>query len=88
MIPNNSFKNKVTSNYSPIDHTHTHTHTYIYIYIYIYQTPSLGQDITQGQFLSEIEQVWIHSFPSPSLVASPRLKNLVCPTIYPYLEGE
>ena len=27
-------------------------------------------------------------FLSPRLVASPRLKNLVCPTIYPYLEGE
>ena len=25
--------------------------------------------------------VWIQSFPSPRLVASPRLKNLVCPTI-------
>ena len=25
--------------------------------------------------------VWIPSFPSPRLVASPRLKNLVCPTI-------
>ena len=34
--------------------------------------------MTQGQFL-----IWIQSIPSPSLVASPRLKNLVCPTIYP-----
>ena len=46
-------------------------------------TPPLGQDMTQGQFLSEVQQVWIQSFPSPRLVASPRLKNLVCPTIYP-----
>ena len=51
--------------------------------IHIYPTPPLGQDMTQGQFLSGVEQVWIQSFPSPRLVASPRLKNLVCPTIYP-----
>ena len=29
----------------------------------------------QGQFLSRAWQVWIQSFPSPRLVASPRLKN-------------
>ena len=46
----------------------------------IYPTPPLGQDMTQGQFLS---RVWIQSFPSPRLVASPMLKNPVCPTIYP-----
>ena len=45
-------------------------------------TPPLGQDMTQGQFLSRVQQVLIQSFPS-RLVASPRLKNLVCPTIYP-----
>ena len=40
-------------------------------------TPPLGQDMTQGQFLSSDEQVWIQRFPSPRLVASPGLKNLV-----------
>ena len=50
---------------------------------HIYQPPPLGQDMTQGQFLSGVSQVWIQSFPSPRLVASPGLKNLVCPTIYP-----
>ena len=55
----------------------------MYIYISYLPTPPLGQDMTQGQFLSEVLQVWIQSFPSPRLVASPRLKNLVCPTIYP-----
>ena len=50
---------------------------------YYLPTPPLGQDMTQGQFLSGVEQVWIQSFPSPRLVASTRLKNLVCPTIYP-----
>ena len=50
-------------------------------------TPLLVQDMTQGQFLSGVSQVWIQSFPSPGLVASPRLKT-VCPTIYPLLEGE
>ena len=46
-------------------------------------TPPFGQDMTQGQFLSGVYQVAIQSFPSPRLVASPKLKNLVCPTIYP-----
>ena len=36
-----------------------------------------------GHFLSGVQQVWIQSFPSPTLVASPRLKSSVCPTIYP-----
>ena len=45
--------------------------------------PPLGRDMTQGQFLSGVEQVWIQSFPSPRLVASSRLKNRVCSTIYP-----
>ena len=49
----------------------------------IYPAPPLGQDMTQGQFLSRVLLVWIQSFPSPRLVASPRLKNPVCPTIYP-----
>ena len=53
----------------------------------IYPTPPLGQDMTQGQFLSGVYQVWIQSFPSPRLVASPRLKNLVCPTILPIAGG-
>ena len=44
---------------------------------------TIYQDMTQGQFLSGVEQVWIQSFPSPRLVASTRLKNLVRPTIYP-----
>ena len=32
--------------------------------------------MTQGQFLSGVSQVWIQSFLSPWLVASPRLKNI------------
>ena len=43
--------------------------------------------MTQGQFLSGVWQVWIQSFPSPRLVASLRLKNLVCPTILPIAGG-
>ena len=36
-------------------HIHTHTHTYIYIlYRYYLPTPPLGQDMTQGQFLSGV----------------------------------
>ena len=41
-------------------------------------TPPLGQDMTQGQFLSGVEQVWIQNFPSPRLVSLPRLKYPVC----------
>ena len=52
------------------------------IYLYL-PTPPFGQDMTQGQFLSGVWQVWIQSFPSSRLVATPRLKNSVCPTIYP-----
>ena len=40
---------------------------------YYLPTPPLGQDMTQGQFLSGVYQVWIQSFPSPRLVASPSL---------------
>ena len=46
----------------------------VYILSYL-PTPPLGQDMTQGQFLSEVLQVWIQSFSSPWLVASPKLKN-------------
>ena len=56
------------------------------LYSYL-PTPPLGQDMTQGQFLSGVLQVWIQSFLSPRLVASPRLKNLVCPTILPVAGG-
>ena len=46
-------------------------------------TPPLGQDMTQGQFFkAEFNRFELRVFPSPRLVASPRLKNLVCPTIY------
>ena len=58
-------------------------HLYIYIYIYIF-TNSFAR--AQGEFLSGVEQVWIQSFLSLRLVASPRLKNPVFPTIYPLLE--
>ena len=67
----------VASPISLVEHCVTFRHDHIY------PTPLLGQDMTQGQFLSGVWQVWIQSFPSPRLVASPRLKNLVCPTILP-----
>ena len=46
-------------------------------------TPPLGQDMTHGQFLKRSLAGLNSDFPFPRLVASPRLKNLVCPTIYP-----
>ena len=41
----------------------------------------------QIQFLSGVKLVWAQSF-SSRLIAVPRLKNQVCPGIYPWLEGE
>ena len=75
---------------------------YIYIYIYIYlhlHRKKLYIYIGQKWYLMPPclalsiivftnPSVWIQSILSPRLVASPRLKNLVCPTIYPLLEGE
>ena len=40
------------------------------------------QYVTQGQLLSEVQLVWIQRFLSFSLVALPRLKNPVYPSIY------
>ena len=40
------------------------------------------QDVTQGQFLSEVKSVWIENFPSLRLLGSWRRKNLVYSTIY------
>ena len=80
------------------DHTHTHTHTHIYIYIYIYiyirsvyifesvcmyPTTPQDHDSGQGQFLSEVQQVSVQTFPSLRSVATPSLKITVCPSIYP-----
>ena len=79
--------------------THTHTYAHIHIYVYTYTlmyshthtymlmylpTPLDKQDVTN--LLSGVLQVWIQSFPSPRLVAIPRLKSPVCPTIY-YIAG-
>ena len=36
-------------------------------------------------FLSGVKQVWLQSFPSPRLVAIPKLKNPVYPAFYPLL---
>ena len=57
---------------------HMKTGVCVCMIIHTYSTP--GQDMTKGQFLSE---VLIPSFPSPRLVASAMLKNSVSPTIYP-----
>ena len=55
---------------------------------HIYPTAPLGQDMTQSQFLSGVYMFEFRIyFPSPRLVASPRLKNTVCPTILPIAGG-
>ena len=54
------------------------------VYRYDLPNPSArtGYD-TRSIFKRGLTGLWIQSFPSPRLVASPRLKNLVRPTIYP-----
>ena len=47
---------------------------FVYLFTFIFTlsylpTPPLGQDMTQGQYLSGVKQVLIQSFPSPRLVA-------------------
>ena len=54
----------------------------VYVHILI-QPLNHREDATQNQFLSWENLVWIQSLPSPRLLAEPRLKNLVRPTIYP-----
>ena len=45
--------------------------------------------MTQGQFFSSgVQWIWIQSFHSPRLAALPKLKNPLCPTIYPQLWRE
>ena len=53
------------------EHTCRHTlHTATHTYIFTNPSARAGYDTRS-------------SFPSPRLVASPRLQNLVCSTIYP-----
>ena len=60
---------------------------YIYIYIYIYTpTPLYKLDMTQGQFFKQFNR-FRFSFLSSRLVAIPRLKISICPTIYSWLKG-
>ena len=41
-----------------------------------------------GQSFCRVEQVWIQTFPSPTVVVKPSLKCLFYPTVYSMLEGE
>ena len=52
--------------------------------MFIFTNPSAraGYDTRSIFFKEEFNRFWIQSFPSPRLVASPRLKSLVCPNIY------
>ena len=43
-----------------------------------------GQDLTQGIFPSRVKLVWIQTFPSPRLVALPRLRNLILSHYSPF----
>ena len=56
----------------------------IIMFLYILNPPLyIARDVTQDQFLSGVKLVWIKSFPFPRLVAKPKLKKKVYPTIYP-----
>ena len=57
-------------------------YTHTYIYIYTHPTPPHQQDMTEGQFLSGVKWVWNQSFPSPRLIAIPRLKSPVSSAYY------
>ena len=61
--------------------------TGLYRYVFT-QSLRQEQDLTQGQFLSKIQTVWIPNFLSLGPIAEPRLKNPVYPTIYPSLRRE
>ena len=52
---------------------------WIFVFDPIYPTPPLGQDMTQGQLFKR-SLAGLNSEFFLLLVASPRLKNLVCPT--------
>ena len=43
---------------------------------------------TIGKAIGEVQLVWVQGFLSPRLLNLPKLKNPVCPTIYPWLEGK
>ena len=48
-----------------------------------YQPLCMSRMWLKVNFSSEVKQVWIQSFPTPRLVAIPRLKSLICLTILP-----
>ena len=57
--------------------------------IYVFTRPLRhGQVVTQSLFFSEVQLTRIQSFPSLRLVAKPKLKKFVHPTIYPVLVNE
>ena len=57
--------------------------SYIYIRMYVFTQPLCDwQDVSLGQFLKEVQLVWIQSFPNLRLVVLLRIKKIVCPTIY------
>ena len=62
----------------------------MYMYMEVnYGNKSDGMKKIEKQKYSKCDEfIMMQSFPSPRLIASPRLKNPVCPTIYPYLGGE
>ena len=52
------------------------------VHLSIHLTPLDKQKVTQGQFLSGVEHVWIQRFPSPKTVSIPGFKSAIYPTIY------
>ena len=81
---NLDYSDFLPSSYCQIQiHNYFHMHMCVCVCVWIF-TQSLHMSSMQHKvnFLSGIQGVWILSFSSPRLVATPRLKSLVCPTIY------
>ena len=58
------------------------------VLLYGCTSPSAQEGCDTRSVFKQILIGFNSSFPSSWLVISPRLKNPICPTIYPWLEGE
>ena len=73
----------------------THNHCYFWMIkslylksiLVLFINPSARAGYDTRSIFKQSLTVWIQSFPSPRLVASPRLKNLVCLTLLPIAGG-
>ena len=74
--------NGTSSRFTYAERLGNRVHIYIFYEVYIYPILFHDQDVTQGQFSSWLQLVWIHNFSSLKLFVIRRLKSPACPTIY------